>query len=98
MEEEEQQKMKGELYSEISEIISQKDAWSRIIGSVEFDTELYQIIEDAEDENEDCLSDSTESEIAKKLEATWRKNGISAHFGYYLRKDGMVEVEYQHRR
>ena len=97
MEEEEQQKMKGEHYDEISEIISQKDAWSRIIGSVEFDTELYQIIEDAEDEKGDVLSDSAESEIAEKQEATWRKNGISAHFGYYLRKDGMVEVEMYER-
>ena len=74
--------MKGEFYSTIHDIVSQQEAWDMIIFGEDFQAELFS----------KHGEEYTHEELVGMRDA-WKRQGISHYEGFFLRSDGMVELE-----
>ena len=92
---------KGKYYDETSssssssssDVITQKEAWSRIIDSDNFREDLENLITSIENDRDYAVSKEEAKDIRTELKEAWRSNVISSYIGYYLREDGLVEVK-----
>jgi len=74
--------MKGEFYDTIHDIVSQQEAWDMILFGEDFQAELTL------KHGEEYTYEELES-----MQKEWKTQGISHYEGFFLRSDGMVELE-----
>ena len=85
----------SEHFERIEDILTPEQAWSRYFHSNDFTAALYVRFGENKDKDIPEIEWWTiYRKLRKELEEECRKQDIGSFYGYYVRSDGMVEVEY----